>query len=759
MGLFAKKILIVFALLFATILSGNSLKKVVLQLDWKYQFEHAGYIMAKERGYYKELGLDVEILEAKDDTSIDGDLVSKRADYAVSSSYLFASSDEINPLVLLATYIQRSPLIFVTKPEIKTPHQLLGKNINISPIEALGSSISVMLLHFHIDRTNSNIGYTYRGLEGFLDGTLDAFGAFRSNEIYELNRRGVKYNIIDPYEYGFIANSGNLITTKSEISQNPQRAKALVDATNRGWRYAIDNIDETIDVIFSKYSSHKSKDALRFEAAEIKKSMLLEAQPVGSICDELNRRLHKQMSYVLGDGYKSEKILTISDFIDMRVDFNLSQEQRKYLDKKGAIKLCVDPLWYPIEAIENGKYIGIGSSIIEDFSQKLGYPIEPMMVKTWQESVDAAKNRKCDLMLLANSSNQRQEYLDFTTPLISVPIAIATNAQEPFRYGLFFLNGKKITATKGTYFAEYVKANLSNIEIIEVDNISDGLAMVESGEVYGHADNMLVLASALQNQYKNLTITMRLDVINDLAVGTRSDEPILNYIFQQLVDSLSDERKQEFFNRWTPVVEERFKFEYRVAIPVMVVVFAILFLLVYKNILAQRYNKELLKISTTDRLTGLLNRLKIDELLMREYKKAESNRDYRGSIMIVDIDYFKNINDTYGHQIGDEVLVNISKLMKSTLRSSDYVARWGGEEFLVILNRTDLNHAKRIAQTLRERIEGFVVVPSENIKVTASIGVSEIRADRSIKEIIASADEALYEAKNEGRNRVKVAYI
>lgn len=89
MGLFAKKILIVFALLFATILSGNSLKKVVLQLDWKYQFEHAGYIMAKERGYYKELGLDVEILEAKDDTSIDGDLVSKRADYAVSSSYLF----------------------------------------------------------------------------------------------------------------------------------------------------------------------------------------------------------------------------------------------------------------------------------------------------------------------------------------------------------------------------------------------------------------------------------------------------------------------------------------------------------------------------------------------------------------------------------------------------------------------------------------------------------------------------------------------
>jgi diguanylate cyclase (GGDEF)-like protein len=168
------------------------------------------------------------------------------------------------------------------------------------------------------------------------------------------------------------------------------------------------------------------------------------------------------------------------------------------------------------------------------------------------------------------------------------------------------------------------------------------------------------------------------------------------------------------------------------------------------------------KESITDSLTGLYNRRYLDPRLEDELARAKRYA-LPLSILLVDIDHFKIVNDTYGHQAGDLVLSYLGKLVLNAIRASDIAARYGGEEFLVIAPNTPILPAGALAERLRQHIESHELVLSsesskrQSIHITVSIGVafSNPRIDDS-KSFIQEADEALYRAKREGRNRVVV---
>lgn len=160
---------------------------------------------------------------------------------------------------------------------------------------------------------------------------------------------------------------------------------------------------------------------------------------------------------------------------------------------------------------------------------------------------------------------------------------------------------------------------------------------------------------------------------------------------------------------------------------------------------------ELEKQSITDRLTGLYNRYKIERVLENEYHRAVRYKSTY-SIIIIDIDHFKLVNDNFGHQTGDIVLREFSTLLKNSVRSVDTVGRWGGEEFVVISPESDLESAKKLAEKLRSKVElhTFPVVKSKTI----SLGVATSTVDETTDGLIKRADDNLYNAKKEGRNRV-----
>ena len=161
-------------------------------------------------------------------------------------------------------------------------------------------------------------------------------------------------------------------------------------------------------------------------------------------------------------------------------------------------------------------------------------------------------------------------------------------------------------------------------------------------------------------------------------------------------------------------------------------------------------NNELTRMALTDNLTGLSNRTHMNQILHKEFARFERHNQRFGIIMI-DIDHFKSVNDNYGHDTGDKVLKKLARIFQGAIRTSDSVARWGGEEFLICCTTIEESDLLPIAETIRKLVASSTFDRAD--KMTASLGCAAIVKGESIGDLIKRADIALYEAKNNGRNQ------
>ena len=159
-------------------------------------------------------------------------------------------------------------------------------------------------------------------------------------------------------------------------------------------------------------------------------------------------------------------------------------------------------------------------------------------------------------------------------------------------------------------------------------------------------------------------------------------------------------------------------------------------------------------MALTDNLTGLSNRNNMNQILRKEFSRFERH-DQRFGIIMLDIDHFKNVNDSYGHDTGDTVLQELASIFENAIRASDFVARWGGEEFLICCTTIEEEDLLPIAETIRKLVATTDFGPAGQI--TASLGCAAIVKGETIGELIKRADVALYEAKNNGRNQSVVS--
>jgi diguanylate cyclase (GGDEF)-like protein len=161
-----------------------------------------------------------------------------------------------------------------------------------------------------------------------------------------------------------------------------------------------------------------------------------------------------------------------------------------------------------------------------------------------------------------------------------------------------------------------------------------------------------------------------------------------------------------------------------------------------------------LKMAHTDQLTKANNRSMFSDCINREIKRADRNGLHL-SLIFLDIDYFKAINDNYGHECGDLTLASVASWLRDAVRGSDAVFRYGGEEFVVMLTDTDLEGASVIAERIRADIESHAIAYGmEVLNVTASLGVSTLVGNDSVESLTKRADDAMYKAKKQGRNRI-----
>ena len=199
----------------------------------------------------------------------------------------------------------------------------------------------------------------------------------------------------------------------------------------------------------------------------------------------------------------------------------------------------------------------------------------------------------------------------------------------------------------------------------------------------------------------------------------------------------------KFFGLWLNVIY-----------PVVTILFSSVAITVHTEIANALERVKLYNLAVEDGLTKLFVVRHFKDLLSREIEQTKSSNKPL-SIILSDIDHFKHINDTYGHLAGDFILREVANMFKSSCRESDIAGRYGGEEFIILLQDTNRDGAVEFAERLRKLIEGLTFEYNNiNLKITISFGVAEFKNDKSPEELIKRSDEALYVAKETGRNKV-----
>jgi len=441
---------------------------------------------------------------------------------------------------------------------------------------------------------------------------------------------------------------------------------------------------------------------------------------------------------------------------------NLTANEQSYLNSLTEIRICSDPDWMPYEAIDdNGLYTGIMSDFHQLWAEKIGKPTRLVVTKDWAQSLAFMEQRRCDILSSAQDLPERRHFLSTTQPFIFYPFAVATQPDSKFIINLAQVIDERFAMVKGYAAVDMIQQHYPSLEIVSVDNAEQGLKKVEKGQVFAFIDTVpSINYQTLKHGISHIKINGVLDQQYAMSVGVRSDQAPLLAIYNKAIEATTDIERQSILNKWLSITFQ-YEFDYSVIWRLLIAVSIILMLLAYRyyvvsrhNQALQQVNKKLEKMSHSDQLTGIPNRHFLHYSFQLEQSKALSSQQ-PFSLVILDIDLFKAINDSFGHIVGDDIIKRVARLLVDNIRDKDNVGRWGGEEFLIICPNTELAGAKSLADDLRELIASYDF-SLKNMPVTASFGVTEYKANEPMEECIKRADQGLYLAKQGGRNKVVV---
>ncbi len=750
-----KQYFILLFLFFAALYGQPPLEKVSVQLQWADQFQFAGYYVAKEKGFYRDAGLDVTIQKFDPKQVAVDAVMSGKSTYGIGRSSLLIDRMEGKDVVALAALFQSSPFVLLSRKsaDIQTPRDLIGKRIMMTRDFQDTISIRAMLNSQDIRMDQMRfIEHSYNPLD-IVNGKTDVMACYISNEPFVLKEKGVETNAINPEAYGFDFYSDILFTSGTEFRDHPRRVRSFVDATLKGWEYAFAHIPETAQLIRERYNTqNKSLESLIYEGQVLKELAYRGNVPLGAISLEKFRRI-SDIYRVLGIKQDEKRLEGFVYDENISKTLPLSIDERTFLHRN-TIRYASTSTWPPFNFYaqsDHTKLQGVAVDFWKLIVQRTGMKTSFVASPTWTAVIDSIKTKSADVTLGTSISKEKESYALFSKPYASFANVIVTNKQIDFLSGLEALQGKRIAMGEGYTIKDAIAAKYPNITIIGTEDTREALKLLSAGKVDAVVDILPVVAYLINaDHFLDLKISGTTEFVFDIRMMIRNDYPELKAIIDKAIDSITPAERQRILNRYIAITYEN-RTDYGWIYSTVAIALMIIAVFIYRQFEMGKYQKKLLKMATTDPLTGLANRIRLDEKLFECHQFYQrSQRPF--SVVIIDLDYFKRVNDTYGHLIGDKTLIALSNLLSDNVRSTDMVGRWGGEEFMIVCPETNSDGARQLAEKIQSVIEQYDF-PSIHT-MTCSFGISDSREGDRIENIVGRADSALYRAKKEGRNRI-----
>ncbi len=600
-----KLILILLFIFQSFTLAKENLEKVSLQLHWKYQFEFAGFIAAKEKGFYKDVGLDVELKEYSYGLDIENEVMSQKSNYGVYNSNILLSYLKYKEIKLLASFFKRPALIIITKPNIKTVNDLVGKTIMSATKEDFDFNFKYIFDSENINTKSLNFTPHTYNIQDFIDGKCDAMTAFISDQPYQLDKKNIKYNIINPTDYGIYNLQLELFSSLNEVENNPQRTELFKKASIKGWKYALENEDEIIDMIIKKYNSKLTYEFLKNEAKKTKQLILPNIYKVGSI----DRSFMNRQSELFKKEYNLNNKQNIDDFYHVFTD--------SYVNKKQELKVCINPNWTPIEFIKDRKPQGISIDTLEIIGKDIGLKLKYIETISWSQSQQFLKDKKCDILPSAIKTDKRLEYANFTKPYLKYALAIITTNDKPLVANIDALKSKTMARKKSSGLIPKMKKRYPNIRIIENHNYGESFKMVSNGTVDFTISTLPVFAYN-KNKYNlnNLHIAGGSHIKYNLSIAVRKDDTILLNLLNKSLEKIDSKTHNIIYEKWTKNQVE-FITDYTVVFYISLLAFIIISIISYLLLKQKRLQRNLSELNKT-----LESRIKIEVNKNREKDSA-----------------------------------------------------------------------------------------------------------------------------------------
>jgi len=270
-----------------------------------------------------------------------------------------------------------------------------------------------------------------------------------------------------------------------------------------------------------------------------------------------------------------------------------TQEEQQYLSEKQQINMCIDPDWLPLEAIVDGRHVGMTAEYMELFSKIIGIPIQLVPTANWTEAILYAKARKCDIFSLAMATPERETYMTFTSPYLSIPLVMAAKSETPFLDDISAITDKKIGMVTGYAFNELLRARYPNMQVVDVASVNDGLEKVAQDKIFGFVGTLATVGYAIQKSFPGeLKVSGKFDERWSLGIGARSDEPLLVTIFEKAIASVDPAKQQEILNHWIAVRFEQ-RTDYSLLWKVFPFALAAILVLLYRNYNLGNYSRKL----------------------------------------------------------------------------------------------------------------------------------------------------------------------